>query len=642
MTLSKLLPNRRQIISLHDIIMAAISFVLTLLLRMGENFYNLPLDFIVLGTLIFTVIAAAAFRYMGLYRGIWRYASTNDAIQITKAVTLTVLVFLPVMFLWSRAEFLPRSFPIINWFVLVTLLGGPRFVFRLFKDRHFEFTIEAPTKSGIPVLLVGAGDAAETFIREIARDRSADYRIVGVLDEKGRRVGRHIHNVPVLGTPRNLPTVLSQLASANVHPQRLIATKQDLKPELLRDLLDIAEVNGMTLSRLPRLTEFRSGSADRFDVRPVDVEDLLGRPQAILDRPAMEQLIAGKRVLITGAGGTIGGELTRQVADLNPAQIILADNSEYNLYAIDLELSQRNPDQPRAMRLANVRDQPQMAAVFGEFRPELVFHAAALKHVPIVESHPGEGVLTNVGGSRVVADLCSDHAVDAMVLISTDKAVNPTSVMGATKRIAESYCQALDRQHADSEGPHRCRFITVRFGNVLGSTGSVVPLFEKQLALGGPLTVTDPNITRYFMTTREAVELVLQASAMGIDDREAAGGIFVLDMGEPVRIVDLAEQMIRLAGKRPYEDIEIVFTGLRPGEKLYEELFHDTEATRPTSNSAIRLATPRTADRDALSLSIDALTATARTTDDVGCRAALQRLVPEYVAGGSPSIVAAK
>ncbi len=634
--------GRARIVFAHDIFMAAISFVLALLLRMGEAIYTLPLDFIVQGTVVFTVIAVTAFWYMGLYRGIWRYASMTDVIQITKAVTVAVLVFLPVMFLWSRAEFLPRSLPVINWFVLIALLGGPRFAFRMFKDRSFEFTIEPSGKGGIPVLLVGAGDAAETFIREIARQRGSAYRIVGVLDEKGRRVGRHIHNVPVLGTPENLPAVLRRLGLRGVHPQRLIATKQELSPELVRHLLDIAEANGMTLSRLPRLTEFHSGGADRIDVRPVDVEDLLGRPQVVLDRPAMEQLIAGKRVLITGAGGTIGSELTHQVADLKPAQLILADNSEYNLYTIDLEISQQNPDQHRATRLADVRDQPQMAAVFDQYRPELVFHAAALKHVPIVENNPGEGVLTNVAGTRVVADLCLAHDVNAMVLISTDKAVNPTSVMGATKRIAESYCQALDRRQADKEAAHRCRFITVRFGNVLGSTGSVVPLFEKQLVRGGPLTVTDANITRYFMTIREAVELVLQASAMGVDDREATGGIFVLDMGEPVRIVDLAEQMIRLAGKRPYADIDIVFTGLRPGEKLHEELFHDTEAAQPTSNAAIRLATPRTADRDTLARSIDELTAAARTTDDLRCRAALQRLVPEYAAEGPPNIVAAK
>ncbi len=280
-----LIPNRRQIIFAHDIVMAAVSFVLTLLLRMGESIYSLPLDFIVQGTVIFTLIAATAFWFMGLYRGIWRYASMNDVIQITKAVTVTVLVFLPVMFLWSRAEFLPRSFPIINWFVLIALLGGPRFIFRLLKDRRLELTIEARARNGIPVLLVGAGDAAETFIREMARERSTSYRIAGILDEKGRRVGRHIHNVPILGTPESLPAVLRRLALRGIRPQRLIATKQELEPELVRRLLDIAEANGMTLSRLPRLTEFRSGGADRLEARPIDVEDLLGRPQAVLDRP---------------------------------------------------------------------------------------------------------------------------------------------------------------------------------------------------------------------------------------------------------------------------------------------------------------------------------------------------------------------
>lgn len=640
--ISKLLLNRRQTVFAHDIFMAAISFVLTLLLRMGDAIYTLPLNFFVQGTIAFTIIAASAFWYMGLYRGIWRYASTNDAIQITKAVTVTILVFLPVMFLWSRAEFLPRSFPVINWFVLIALLGGPRFIFRLLKDRHFEFATLPSTTTGIPVLLVGAGDAAETFIREMARERSSIYRIEGVLDEKGRRIGSHIRSVPVLGTPEQLPIILKQLALSDIYPQRLIVTKHELEPTLLHDLLDIAQANGMTLSRLPRLTEFQTGSVNPFDVRPVDVEDLLGRPQAILDRPAMEQLIAGKRVLITGAGGTIGAELSRQVTDLGPAQIIIVDNSEYNLYSIDLEIKQRNSLQPRAMRLANVRNKAQMTEIFNEFHPELVFHTAALKHVPIVELHPCEGVLTNVSGSKIVADLCASNNVDAMVLISTDKAVNPTSVMGATKRIAESYCQALDRQNFENSSNHRCRFVTVRFGNVLGSTGSVVPLFEKQLALGGPLTVTDPNMARYFMTTREAVELVLQASVLGVEDSKALGEIFVLDMGKPVRILALAEQMIRLAGKKPYEDIEIVFTGLRPGEKLYEELFYDTEETQPTSNSSILLAPPKRVDHDLLDHKIDKLTAIAKTDNDEVCRVLLQELVPEYVADVPTPLIAAK
>ena len=402
MRIASYFPSRRLIVYGHDIFMAAGSFVLALFLRMGDTMSYLPLDFVVQSTLLFTAIAAPTFWFMGLYRGIWRYASMNDVIQITKAVTVCILVFLPLTFLWTRAEYLPRSLPVINWFVLIALLGGPRFVFRLLKDRRLDFKFEPASKSGIPVLLVGAGDAAETFIRELARQRSPAYRIVGTLDEKGRRVGRHIHNVPILGTPDDMPAVLEHLAGQGIRPQRLIATKDELKPDLARTLLDVAEANGMTLSRLPRLTEFRSGDADRFDVRPVDVEDLLGRPQAVLDRPAMHRLIAGKRVLITGAGGTIGSELTRQVAELAPGLIILVDNGEYNLYAIDLELAQRHGELPRAMRLADVRDQAALAAIFAEFRPDLVFHAAALKHVPIAEYNPFECIHTNVLGAENV------------------------------------------------------------------------------------------------------------------------------------------------------------------------------------------------------------------------------------------------
>ncbi|MBT7362249.1 MAG: polysaccharide biosynthesis protein, partial [Rhodospirillaceae bacterium] len=369
-----------------------------------------------------------------------------------------------------------------------------------------------------------------------------------------------------------------------------------------------------------------AGLGDEIEVKPIAVEDLLGRPQAVLDRPAMQSLIAGRRVLITGAGGTIGGELARQIAALGPADLALVDSSEFNLYSIDLEIAELAPDITRHAHLADVRNPTAMASIFAELKPELVFHAAALKHVPIVENHVAEGVQTNIAGSRNVADLCREYGTRIMVLISTDKAVNPSSAMGATKRVAESYCQALDRARA-SDG---CRFLTVRFGNVLGSTGSVVPLFKRQLAAGGPVTVTHPDITRYFMTTREAVELVLQASTLGTSKNTAAGGIMVLDMGEPVKILDLAEQMIRLAGKRPYEDIDIEFVGLRSGEKLYEELFHDAESLSPTNNAAIRLATPRVADREVLVRAIDEICAAARDNNNESCRNLLTNLVPEF------------
>lgn len=631
--------SRAKIAYSHDIFMAAVSLPLSLWLRMGTSVETVPLTFLAQSTALFALIAAVLFWPMGLYRGIWRYASMNDLIQITKAVSLAVLVFVPILFITSRAEFLPRSLPVINWFVLMALLGGPRFLYRLVKDRNFSLAVDASAKPGVPVLLVGAGDEAEAFIRDIARQPGAAYRIVGILDEKGRRVGRQIRNVPVLGMPDELPAVMRRLALRAERPQRMIVTKRGLDPAFMRHLLDLAETHGMAMARLPRLTEFQSGIGDGIEVRPIAVEDLLGRPQAVLDRPAMERLVKGRRVLVTGAGGTIGGELVRQISALGPARLDLVDNSEFNLYAIDMEMHEAEDGPVHEAHLADVRDRTAMAAVFADAQPELVFHAAALKHVPIVEAHVAEGVMTNVGGSRIVADLCRESGTGTMVLISTDKAVNPTNVMGATKRVAESYCQALDR----ARGADGCRFVTVRFGNVLGSTGSVVPLFERQLAAGGPLTVTDPDITRYFMTTREAVELVLQASTLGSAEAVEAGGIFVLDMGEPVRILDLAEQMIRLAGKRPYEDVDIDFVGLRPGEKLHEELFHDAESLAPTGNDAIRLATPRAADREVLERAIDELWAAAREGDNEACRAQLAHLVPEFHSETPrPDTVAAK
>jgi O-antigen biosynthesis protein WbqV len=633
----KLTLNRWQVAFAHDLFMAATSFVLSLYLRMGDTLLDLPWTFVGQSAAIFTGICAMVFWPMGLYRGVWRYASINDVIQMTKAVTLVILIFLPMLFFVTRAEFLPRSLPIINWFVLLALLGGPRFAYRLFKDRHLDLTLSPTVTAQVPVLLVGAGDEAETFIREMSRQPGSEYRIVGILDEKGRRVGRDIRGISVLGTIDDFEPVMRRLALRVSKPQRLIVTKPNLDPDLLGRLLDLADRHGMTLSRLPRLTEFRRGLADRIEVRPIDVEDLLGRPQAVLDRPAMRQLIGGRRVLVTGAGGTIGSELVRQLATLAPARLTLIDNSEFNLYTIDQELGREHPDLPRDVRLADIRDRAHLGAIIGESRPQLVFHAAALKHVHLVEANPTEGVLTNIVGSRNVADLCREHGVEAMVQVSTDKAVNPTGVMGVTKRAAEAYSQSLDVADAGARaGSVPTRYVTVRFGNVLGSTGSVVPLFQQQIARGGPVTVTHREVSRYFMTTREAVELILQASVLGTRDDSASGRIFVLDMGTPVKIVDLAEKMVRLAGKRPYDDIDIVFTGLRPGEKLHEELFHYGEATTATDNEAIHLAAPRIADHQVLARAIDELQRAAATGDDSRCRAILQRIVPEYTPTDAP------
>ena len=608
--------RRARVAFLHDVFMAAASFPLSLYLRVGGDISYFAQSFLLEGAIIFTLVAAGVFWFADLYRGIWRYASLNDLMAITKAVTLIVLIFLPLLFLVTRLHDLPRSLPLINWFVLLVLLGGPRFLYRVFKDRRLEHVLELNSRTRVPVLLVGAGDAAELFIREQARDPGAPYRVIGLIDETGGRVGREIHGIPVLGRIEDAEDIIT--AKGGTRPQRLILTRDGLDGADVRTLLELCDTHGVTLSRLPRLAELKEGVGNPLAIRPVAVEDLLGRPRTVLDREAMRQLVTGRRVLVTGAGGTIGSELARQIAEIGPATLILFDSAEYQLYEIDMALAEAWPALDRRPVLGDVRDRG---------KPELVFHAAALKHVPMVERNPNEGVLTNVIGTRNVADACRAAGVRVMVQISTDKAVDPANVMGATKRLAEGYCQALDMAGRPQD---ETRYVVVRFGNVLGSTGSVVPLFQRQLAAGGPLTVTDPNMTRYFMTVREAVELVLQASALGVSNSETEGRIFVLDMGEPVRILDLAHQIIRLAGLQPDKDIAIEIIGPRPGEKTHEVLLHGAETPVPTSCDGLTLAAPRTFDLTLMARTIDELEQSARARDTDRTLTLLHTLVPEF------------
>jgi len=622
----------RQIVAfLHDLTMAAAAFMIALLLRLGNEAWTSLMTALWPAMLMFTAVCGLVFLITGLYRGVWRYASMNDLVAIIRAVSLSLAVFLPITFLITRLDSLPRSWLVISWFVLIFLLGAPRMLYRVFKDQGFRHLLERDRHCRVPVLLIGAGDAAETFIREMARDRDGPFEVLGVVDEKGTRIGRNIHGVPVFGELDDMPEIFRRLAKRDRKPQRVILTKP-LERDELDYVLELADSHGATVARLPRLTDFSGGVEERLQIRPIAIEDLLGRPQTPLDRPAMQRLIEGRRVLVTGAGGSIGAELTRQIAAYRPAQLTLFDSSEYNLYSIDLELGERCPALPRTALIGDVRDNRRVERLFAEAQPDLVFHAAALKHVPMVEHNPLEGLHTNVLGTRNVADACRRSGVSAMVLISTDKAVNPPNVMGASKRLAESYCQALDLLRGSSGGG--TRFVTVRFGNVLGSTGSVVPLFQRQLAAGGPLTVTHPEMTRYFMTVREAVELVLQASALGTASPPArAGSIYVLDMGDPVKITDLARQMIRLAGLRPDKEIEIRITGLRPGEKLHEELFHGSEVLMATEHPGLKLATPRTADAELLARSLDELTVLLQQGDRGKAVRLLQQLVPEFRGG---------
>jgi FlaA1/EpsC-like NDP-sugar epimerase len=629
------LRNSKAIIAfVHDAVVVMASVGVALYLRLGDAVLDLSPE-VIWGMLSISVaIACVVFPLFGLYRGVWRYASMDDLLNITKSATLVVLLSLPLMFLLNRLDEFPRSVPFIQWCLLIVGLGGSRFAYRLLRD--LPRGRKRAGARAVPVLLVGAGDAAELFIRASRNDPHSPYQVVGVLDNAAEFQGRRIHGVAVLGRLADLPDAVARLSGQRVRLQRLILTDPALLDDAAkRRLLEQAGELDLSVARLPRLTELQDAAEDRaIRPQPVTLNDLLGRAQFANDRAMADKLIGGRRVLITGAGGTIGSELARQIARLGPSRLILLDHSEFNLYGIDLELHERHPDLPLSPILCSIRDRQRVMAVFTAERPELVFHAAALKHVPMVELNPSEGILTNVVGTRNVADAAAAHGALAMVQVSTDKAVKPTSVMGASKRLAEFYCQALDL--AGELTGRGARFMTVRFGNVLGSSGSVVPLFQRQLARGGPLTVTHPEITRYFMSVQEAVALVLQASAHGLEQRQARGQIFVLDMGQPAKIVDVACQIIRLAGLRPDIDVKIVFTGLRPGEKLYEEIFDETEARLDSEVNGILIALSKSINLEVLRRVFDELAGAAQHHDSATLLRLLAHAVPSYRSEAAP------
>ena len=564
------------------------------------------------------LLAGLPFRLSMQY---WRFAGVNDLLGVAAASIAAAALF-PLGLHEAGVPLASATFPLIHALVLGVLLSAPRAGYRLMQQSG-SAAVERP-----PVLLVGAGEGADLFIRAVAADREAPFTIAGLLSAGVAQTGRRINGLPILGSIAEAPAILARLRATESLPRTLVITDPDLPGPTLAGLMEAADREGVRVARAPRVTTLGATTAG-LELKPVAIEDLLNRAQVPLDREGMARLIHGKRVMVTGAGGTIGSELARQVAALGPAELFLLDAGEFALWQIDTELGESAIS--RHAIIADVRDETRIRSLFETLRPDLVFHAAALKHVPLVEANQAEGLLTNAFGTRVVADAARASGVATMVLISTDKAVNPSSVMGASKRVAEMYCQGLDMA-ARATGGMRC--ITVRFGNVLGSTGSVVPLFQRQLARGGPLTVTHPDMQRYFMTVREAVGLVLQASVVGSDatspDYLRQGGIFVLDMGEPVKIVDLARQMIRLAGLRPEEDVEIRFTGLRPGEKLFEELFHGKEPPVPTGYPGLLMASPRTADPAIVGRSLDEIATACRAGQPRLALALLGRLIPEF------------
>ncbi|MGE3771232.1 MAG: polysaccharide biosynthesis protein [Bdellovibrionales bacterium] len=629
---------RHSIIITHDVLMAAVAYALALYLRLGVDALKLPQPEAWIAFGIYLGMCAATFCAMGLYRGVWRYTSLHDMTVIVRASLTSIFLFVVAVFVLTRGDAVPRSLPALLLFILPCLLAASRIGYRLFREQRLT-RIWSRTGQASPILLLGVGDEAEIFIRTAARDPKAAWRIVGLIDDKGGRVGRKVHNVNVLGTIDDLPALITSLERAGNRPAKLILTRAptNYSSDQLRKAMDISNRLDLPLGRLPSITELRlSLEAGPALIRPIAVEDLLGRPETNLRIDDIRALVQGKRVIVTGAGGTIGSELVQQIAALHPHKLVMIDNGEFNLYTIDQYIRDTFSDIHVHTLLADVRDRSRMESIFITEQPDVVFHAAALKHVPLAETNIREAVLTNVQGTRNVADAARLAQARAMVMISTDKAINPTNVMGATKRVAESYCQAMDLVPGSPT-----RFLTVRFGNVLGSSGSVVPLFQKQLQRGGPLTVTHPDITRYFMTVKEAISLVLQASAYGLSRNNDRGKIFVLDMGKPVKIIDLARQMIRLAGLRPDDDIKIDIVGLRPGEKLYEELFDPNELVQADVDGVF-VAAPRVQDATTMTPAVNNLITIANGgATDTELAASITTLVPEYQPGGTtaPNVV---
>jgi len=591
----------------HDLAMVVLAWYLTNWLRF--NMLPIPPDVPLFPRELPFVVAVqgAVLWWTGLYRGLWRFASLPDLWNIARGCALGALLIALGLFLMTRLEGVPRAVLVLYPATLALLLGAPRWLYRFWKDSRLDAIRRA---GGRRVILIGAGRAGETLVRDIRRDGA--YLPVAFVDDDRSLRGAKVHGVPVLGETERLAEIAREVAAEMI----LIALPSASNQEMQR-IVELCESTELPFRTVPRLEDVVEGRLEFNQLKEVAIEDLLGRAPKLLDWTPIRTGLAGKRVLVTGGGGSIGAELSHQVARLSPSELIILDLSEFNLYTVEQALRREFPALVLNVRLGDVGDNVAIDRLMRDRRPQVVFHAAAYKHVPMLEAQCREAVRNNVLGTQAIALKAAEYSVETFVLISSDKAVNPTNVMGATKRVAEIYCQA-------AQGQSMTNFITVRFGNVLDSAGSVVPLFRRQLADGGPLTVTHPDVSRYFMTIPEACQLIMQAAVLG-----QGGEIFVLDMGEPVKIRYLAEQMIRLAHLVPGRDIEIIYTGLRPGEKLFEELFHDEENYDPTAHEKIFKAHSRKVDFAEIHSALNEASQGVEQFDEPRLLALLQRLVPE-------------
>lgn len=597
------------IVMIYDFIFSCITYWIAFSLRLGEVIpdrlveNSLFLRFILVGG-----SQLICFYLMGHYRGVWRFSSTHDLMRIIRGVSLAVPVSFLTLFVFNQLSAIPRSIFIIQWFLLVVFVGGSRFAYRMYRDRLSRSKSILQSK-GRKTLIVGAGYAGQQLVKHLQVDAKSDFNLLGFVDDDFGKRKKIIHGIKVLGNVGDIPQIAKKFDITHV----VIAIPTASKEQISR-IVKYCDGTNLHVRTIPKVSDIISGKVEISKLRKVTPVDLLGRDQVDLNMQSLSHMLTDKTIIVTGAGGSIGSELCNQIAKFKPKLLICVDISELNLYELGFKLENYKEFTNLDFIVGDVRSSRKVDSIFDNYRPDIVFHAAAYKHVPMMEMNPIESIKTNVFGTKVVAEAADKYKLDKFVLVSTDKAVNPTNVMGTTKRVAEMVCQKMQERS-------QTKFAIVRFGNVLGSSGSVIPRFQKQIEAGGPVTVTHPDIIRYFMSIPEAAQLVIQAGALG-----NGGEIFVLDMGEPVKIVDLAKQMVTLAGLKVDEDIEIEFTGLRPGEKLFEELLADSEETLPTAHERVRVAKVRVVDE-----SFDTKLSQLVQDQDESCiRTKLKNIVPEY------------
>jgi len=622
--------------------MLAMDFILLSLAWYGAFLvrfdFDIPSQYFIAFKNVFALIIIVkmiSFYLFDIYRGMWRYTSITELLNIIRATSIATFFVVGVVFLFTRFHNVPRSSFIIDWSLTILFIAGYRLGIRIFFDllreekplktvvRTLLFSTRRTHPDSRNLLIIGGGDGGEKIYREIRDNAGLRYNVVGFLDDDRNKVGMKIHGIPVLGFVNDL-----EIFAKKRQAEEVLIAIPSASSEQMRRIIECCKESGITFKTMPGMGELINGKVTVNAIREVAYCDLLGREVIKLDEEQIGAYLQGKSVLVTGAGGSIGSELCRQICRFRPEKIVLYERAETPLYELELELKQNFREVEIFVRLADVRDRRQLENGFEASKPHVVFHAAAYKHVPMLELQPWKAIKNNIQGARNLVDFANRFKVERFVFVSTDKAVHPVNVMGATKRVSEMLVQGQN-----GCGLSDTRFMTVRFGNVVGSVGSVVPLFKKQIEKGGPLTVTHPEMTRYFMTIPEACQLILQAGSMG-----DGGEIFILEMGTPIRIDDMARDLIRLSGFEPDVDIRIEYIGLRPGEKLFEELITEGEGIIPTSHEKIMVLSGTECNMDLLNGGIDELARLAYEQDTDKIREKLQEIVPEYspVENGEP------